>query len=120
MEKTQGAIQRGAIQRTDILRVAGINDAKITSTTTLTTWQMFEQPLATYAIYIRPKTRDLKQSMDKLESTIIEIALGIYWEGRKARLLEVAKLNTPIEVKSLKIRAMKKRLRNRSETPTLC
>lgn len=54
-----------------------------------------------------------------LEKGIIKMAPGIYWERKRVRLREIAKLDTLNDVNVLKMTAMKRRLRNRWETPPL-
>lgn len=78
MRRTQSAIQR-----THLLRAAGIHERKIPSKTMLTIRQMFVQTLATYAIHIKSESKELQKSWDKQENEIVKIALGII--GREER-----------------------------------
>lgn len=108
---------QSAIQRPNPLRAAGIHEGKILSTTMLTICQPLVQPVATYAIHLNGENRELQESLDKPEKEIIKIALGIYWERRRARLREFVKLDTLNEVKALNMTAMKRQLRKRSKIP---
>lgn len=81
--------------------------------------QSYVQPFATYAFHLTPKSREPHESWDKLEKTIINIALGIYCERMIARQSEMLVLNTLNEVMTLNMTAMKRQLRDRLETPSL-
>lgn len=106
-----------AIQKTNLLPVAGIHEGKTPQTTMLTIHETFVQPLAIYAIHLTPESREVQESWDKLEKEITKRAFGIYWERSRVRLRNIAKLNTLNEAKVLIMTAMTRGLRNRSETP---
>lgn len=80
-------------------------------------YQMFVEPLATYAIHLPLESRELQESWDQLEKEFIKIVFGIYWGRRMVKLSENAKLSTLNAVEKLMMTGIMLQLRDRSESP---
>lgn len=88
---------------------------KIPATTMVAIGHMFVQVLAKYAIHVTAESNELHESWDNLEKGIVKKTLGIYWERKRVRLRETPRLDTLGGENTLKIAAMRRRLRNRPE-----